>query len=197
MRLDLCAVAMGLLVFTGSARNWAQEQGKEPQAKPSSGATDSTSTEKPPAKFSDEDVAAEFQRLTGTWRPKSGVLAGEKFPDEVCKQIKLELSNGRYKSTFNEEVSSGTIELDLSKEPRAMDITIEDGSDAGKIIKCVYKLEDELLHVAYSLAFDDVRPTKFESNQDNKLLLIIYEHPDEPANSNNQQTVSPQSPRDK
>jgi uncharacterized protein (TIGR03067 family) len=198
MRLDLCALAIGLLIFTDSAVNWAQEKGTEAQAKPPAGSPDSTPAEKTAAKSTDEDIAAEFKRLNGAWRPKSGVLAGEKFPAEVCQQIKLELSNGRYKSSFNGEESSGTIELDLSKKPWAMDITVKDGSDAGKVIKCAYKFEDELLHVAYSLAFDDVRPTEFESNQDNKLLLIIYERSeDKSAESDSQPAAPAEIPRDK
>jgi uncharacterized protein (TIGR03067 family) len=102
-------------------------------------------------------------------------MAGDKLPDELLQNNELAFTENRFKSLANGDTSTGTIKLDMTSEPRGMDIVFEDGVNQGKTMKCIYKIEDDCLHVAYSLAFDDVRPIGFESNQDNKLLLIVYE----------------------
>ena len=197
MRRYLCALVLGLLTFAGTAQNWAQEQAHESSPAAAATLAKPAPDDKPPAKFTTEDVALEFKRLTGVWRPKNAMLAGEKLPDEVCQRIQLDLSSGRFKSLANGNESAGTIVLDLATEPRAMDMTFENGSEAGKTIKCVYKFEDDNLHVAYSMAFDNVRPTQFESNQDNKQLLIVYQHHEEPKKPIDQPAAVPETKRDK
>lgn len=171
MRQNLFAICLLLLICASTAQVFGQNQSGTEQ-KPS--ANGSVAVQEP-AKFSEQDEATEFKRLAGVWRPSSAMLAGDPVPDEVCRRIELQLKDGQFKSFANGVESSGKIKLDLSQEPRGMDITIEDGPEKGKTIKCVYKFEGEKLHVAYSLAFDEVRPAEFVSNQDNKLLLIVYE----------------------
>ncbi len=179
MRRNLWSVAFAFLIWFSAARNWAQDQTAPAIAPEPANVDQQVDKIKEPKKFSEEDVATEFKRLTGVWRPISAMLAGDPVPDEVCKRIELQLTDGQFKSLTNGIESSGKIKLDLSNELRGMDILIEEGQEKGKTIKCVYKFEDDKLHVAYSLAFDEVRPTEFVSNQDNKLLLIVYKIADD------------------
>jgi uncharacterized protein (TIGR03067 family) len=165
----LGALLLGLLGW--SAMGWAEEQ--EPTDRPAGSANADAGT--PQRKVSEEEIAAEFERLAGHWRPIEGSLAGNSLSPELCKSIKLELSAGAYQSTVNGVASSGKITLDLTSDPPAMDILVDAGPDDGKTIKCIYKWEDQKLHVAYSLDGSDARPKEFVSNQDNKLLVFIYE----------------------
>lgn len=183
MRPNLCTLAVAVWLTALTAQIWGQDDTQGNQAKRPEKAARSAQDEKPPAKVTDEDIAAEFKKLSGTWRPDWGELAGNKLPDEVCAGILLEMGEGTYRTVANGVESTGKIVLDLAKDPRTMDITLGDGPDAGKSLKCIYKFVDDELHVAYSLAFDDVRPTEFESNQDNKLLLFIYKRDEESEKS--------------
>jgi uncharacterized protein (TIGR03067 family) len=183
--LYLAVVSIALIGVCGFAL------GQDPAAKPTAKPPQESPTVQPKAQQTDDELADEFKRLSGAWKPKFATMAGDKIPDEVCKNIQLDMTPGRYQTITNGVESSGSIQLDLKAEPRSMDITIEDGPEAGKTIKCIYKFEGEELHVAYSLAFDEVRPVEFESNQDNKVLLIVYQHADKANDAPDRSSKSP------
>lgn len=178
-RRNLWAIAFAVLIGFAEARISAQDQTAPPPTPAPTKVDPQLDDIKEPKKFSEEDVATEFKRLTKVWRPVSVILAGNAIPDEFRKQIELQIEDGKYKSMSNGVESHGKLKLDLSKDICGMDIFIEEGPEKGKTIKCIYKFDDDKLHVAYSLAFDEVRPTEFVSNQDNKLLLIVYQIADE------------------
>jgi hypothetical protein len=46
-----------------------------------------------------DDAKDEAKSMEGTWLASSAELAGEKFPDEVRKSIKMVLSDGKYTVT--------------------------------------------------------------------------------------------------
>jgi uncharacterized protein (TIGR03067 family) len=111
----------------------------------------------------------------------------------LCKRIRLEFADGKFHSDSNGEKSDGKVTIDPTTTPANMDLLLEEGAEAGKTLKCIYKLENDLLYIAFSVAMDQVRPIDFESNQDNKLLVLEYERtqerlparaesPKEPAN---------------
>lgn len=162
MRRYLCIMLAGLPVLAMGSSILAQDT-----ATPAAAVTSS------------DEIAAEWKRVAGLWRPKSAVLAGDKLPAEICTNIRLRISEGAFQSDSNGERSAGKMTLDPASTPAAMDLIIEEGAEAGKTLKCAYKLENDLLYVAYSIAMDGVRPPEFESNQDNKLLVLVYERTDQ------------------
>jgi uncharacterized protein (TIGR03067 family) len=196
MRRNLCCSVVAAALLTWAAPSWMQVStiaaGGPIISQQEVSPPNSQRQEPKSAQDAKDETDAEFKRLAGKWIPKSAVLAGDKIPDEVCKNIQLEMSPGRYKTITSGVESSGTITIDVTKEPRSMDIAIEDGPEAGKTIKCIYKLESEILHVAYSLAFEDVRPVDFESNQDNKQLVIVYQRPEKPADESKDSKPEPE-----
>lgn len=185
----ICGAVLGFAFLVHANWIFAQDSGKKEgdSAKQSEPAPAPTST--PVSKI---ELAAEFKRLSGSWRPDSAILAGDKIPDEVCAKIQLDLQDDKFQTLTNGIETSGKISLDLSTDPHSMDIKIEEGPEAGKTIKCIYKIADDHLHVAYSLTFDEVRPTDFESNQDNKLLLIVYRRIDQSESQESSNDAAPE-----
>jgi uncharacterized protein (TIGR03067 family) len=153
----------------------AQSTRNVPAVDPGTSRVVKASSETEAKVVSPEEVAAEYRRLEGVWHPRSATLAGDQFPDEICRGIELSFKDKCFDSFANGEEMSGKIELDMSVEPHGLNLHIDKGTDKGKTLKCIYKIEDGCLHLAYSIAFDNVRPTEFESNQDNKLLLLFCE----------------------
>ena len=43
-----------------------------------------------------DDAKDDAKSMNGTWLPSAAELAGEKFPDEVRKAIKLVIAGGKY-----------------------------------------------------------------------------------------------------
>ena len=112
--------------------------------------------------------------IQGTWLPSEAELAGNKFPDEVRKTIKLVIKDDKYTVTVGEQgTDQGTIKLDPSANPKTMDITGTDGPNKGKTFPCIYELDGDTLKICYDLS-GKARPTEFKTKPDTKLYLVTY-----------------------
>jgi uncharacterized protein (TIGR03067 family) len=112
--------------------------------------------------------------MDGTWLPSAAELAGEKFPDEVRKIIKLVIDDGKYTVTVGKNPDRGTVKLDPSKKPKEMDITGTEGPNKGKTFLAIYEMtDDETLRVCYDLS-GKARPSEFKTEKDTKLYLVTY-----------------------
>lgn len=112
--------------------------------------------------------------LDGTWLPSLAELAGEKFPDEVRKTIKLEIKGDQY------TVTAGTAEHDReickrnpSAKPKALDIMGTEGPNKGKTILAIYERKDDTLRVCYDLS-GKARPAEFKTAAGSPLFLVEY-----------------------
>ena len=117
--------------------------------------------------------AKDGDAIQGTWLPSSAELAGKKFPDEVRTSMKLVMKDDSYTVTVGKQVDKGTVKLNPSAKPKAMDITGTDGPNKGKTILAIYELDGDTLRVCYDLDGKN-RPTKFETKPDTKLFLVTY-----------------------
>lgn len=111
--------------------------------------------------------------LDGTWLPASAEFGGEKFPDEVRKTIKLVLKGDRYTVTAGTQPDSGTIKVDPSAKPKAMDITGTEGPNKGKTFPAIYEHDGDTLQICYDLD-GKARPTEFKSKPGTKQFLVTY-----------------------
>jgi uncharacterized protein (TIGR03067 family) len=111
--------------------------------------------------------------IAGTWLPSSAELAGQKFSDEVRKTIKLAINGDKYTVTVGTQVDQGTVKLNSSADPKALDITGTDGPNKGKTILAIYELDGDTLRVCYDLSGKS-RPTEFKTKADTQLFLVTY-----------------------
>jgi uncharacterized protein (TIGR03067 family) len=93
----------------------------------------------------DEGAENDAKKIEGTWKPATAELAGKPFPDNVLKTMRLVLADGRYRVTYEEPAppappDEGTVKLDATKSPRAMDIVGTRGPNHGKTIPAIYEL---------------------------------------------------------
>jgi uncharacterized protein (TIGR03067 family) len=117
--------------------------------------------------------AKDGDAIQGTWLPSTAELAGEKFPDEVRKTMKLAIKDDKYTVNVGEKVDKGTVKLDSSAKPKAMDITGTDGPNKGKTILAIYELDGDTLRVCYDLSGKSY-PTEFKTKADTQLFLVTY-----------------------
>ena len=111
--------------------------------------------------------------IQGTWLPSAAELAGEKFPDEVRKTIKLVIKDNNYTVTVGPKVDKGTVKLNPSARPKEMDITGVEGPNKGKTILAIYELQGDTLRICYDLTGKS-HPTEFKTKADTKLFLVTY-----------------------
>jgi uncharacterized protein (TIGR03067 family) len=121
------------------------------------------------------DDAKEIEAMQGTWLPTTAELGGQKFPDEVRKSIKLVLKGDQYTVTVGTEGNDrGTVKVNSSAKPKAMDITGTDGPNKGKTFPCIYELTGDTLKVCYDLS-GKARPADFSTKPGTQLYLVTYQ----------------------
>ena len=75
--------------------------------------------------------------------------------------------------TLKEGKDFGSLKLDETAKPKAMDATKTEGLEAGKVLKAIYELSGDTLRVCY--AFDgETRPTAFATEDGSAWVLITY-----------------------
>ena len=117
---------------------------------------------------------AKDDTIDGAWLPSSAELGGKQFPDEVRKSIKLVVKEGKYTVTVGKEgTDQGTIKLDPSAKPKALDITGTEGPNKDKKILAIYERNGDTLRVCYDLSGKS-RPTEFKSEAGTQLFLVTY-----------------------
>jgi len=116
---------------------------------------------------------AKDETIDGAWLPSSAELGGKKFSDEVRKTIKLVVKDDKYTVTVGAAVDQGTVKLDPSAKPKALDITGTDGPNKGKKIPAIYERDGDTLRVCYDLSGKS-RPTEFKSEAGTQLFLVTY-----------------------
>lgn len=123
--------------------------------------------------------AKDKDAVQGTWIPATAELAGEKFPDDVRKSIKLVIKDDQYTVTVGSQGDDkGTIKLDPPATPKTLDITGTDGPNKGKTFLCIYELKhDEANGDTWRICYDlsgKARPTEFKTAPNTKLYLVTY-----------------------
>jgi uncharacterized protein (TIGR03067 family) len=121
-----------------------------------------------------DDAKDGAKSIDGTWLPSAAELGGKKFPDEVRKTIKLVIGDGKYTVTVGKKPDQGTIKLDPSRKPKALDITGTEGPNKGKTILAIYERTDDTLRICYDLS-GKARPTEFKTKEGTLQFLVTYE----------------------
>jgi uncharacterized protein (TIGR03067 family) len=116
---------------------------------------------------------AKDDTLDGTWLPEKAELAGQPFPDEVRKTIKLVINGDKYTVTVGQAVDKGTVKRMPKATPKEMDITGTDGPNKGKTFLAIYERKGDTLRVCYDLSGKE-RPKEFKTAAGSQLFLVEY-----------------------
>ena len=117
--------------------------------------------------------AKDGDSIAGTWLPSEAEFAGQPFPDEVRKTMKLVVQDDNYTVTVGTKVDKGTVKLNPSAKPKALDITGTDGPNKGKTILAIYERDGDTLRVCYDVSGRG-RPTEFKTQLGTQLFLVTY-----------------------
>ena len=97
--------------------------------------------------------------LQGTWRLTS--LNGRSLPAQG-PQITLSIVGERYQQALDGKVTErGTIKLDVSTQPAAIDLAITEGDDSGKAQIGIVELTDGTLRMCLDTPGAGQRPSEF------------------------------------
>lgn len=112
--------------------------------------------------------------IEGTWVPAMAELGGKKLPDEFSKTTKLVVKADKYTVTAGKAVDQGTVKLNPTAKPKALDIIGVEGPNKGKTIPAIYERDGDTLRICYDLSGKS-RPTEFKTQPGSQLFLVTYQ----------------------
>jgi uncharacterized protein (TIGR03067 family) len=112
-------------------------------------------------------VDADQEKLQGKWTVESCAFNG--MPVDALKDAVREIKDVKYTLTsLSGDVFNGTIKLDASKQPKQIDLELND-----RTLKGIYEIDGDTLKIGYALEGDE-RPTELISKPDSGVVLVVH-----------------------
>ena len=122
-----------------------------------------------------EAVAKELRAFQGTWRLDSKEEDGKKFSEEEIKDV-IGTIDGSGKVSIrrgDEVIGAGTIKLDPTKKPKAIDVTFTEGRHKGLIALGIYEIDGAAFRVCIAIDGGQ-RPEEFSANSGSGRTIVVY-----------------------
>jgi uncharacterized protein (TIGR03067 family) len=127
-----------------------------------------------PAPADDKAAREELERHQGTWRASTSVYEGQEAPAEVVRSITRTVEKDHVVWKRDGKSFAGTrIELDPSRDPKAIDVIPDGGQDRGERVLGIYKLEGDRLTICMA-APGQPRPKEFKAEKGSGYTLRTF-----------------------
>ena len=115
----------------------------------------------------DDAVAKEDKKFEGTWNVVSMESGGKKVPEEHFADMTFTFKGKTYEQKVGDMiVEGGKQDLDPSKKPLQMDITVSEGDAKGKKQLAIYEWDGEdTVKICAANHGEAKRPEKFETKE--------------------------------
>lgn len=113
----------------------------------------------------------DLDALQGEWTLASGERNGEKIPEDVAKSLKRTVQGNKSTVTRDgETLAQGTVTLDPTQKPKAIDVKLE-GADT--VIKGIYELSGDTFKICYGGPGEE-RPKEFTAKEGSGHTLGVW-----------------------
>ena len=121
----------------------------------------------------DDKVAEEDKKFEGTWVVTMMEVGGQKVPDEVFKEMTFTFKGKEYKQKVGDKlVEAGTQDLEPTKTPKQMDITVSEGEAKGEKQLAIYEIDGDKTKICAAIHGDKERPSKFETKEGSMSMIF-------------------------
>jgi uncharacterized protein (TIGR03067 family) len=122
----------------------------------------------------EEAIKKDRKRYEGTWQVISLEVDGNKANEEDAKKITvINEADGKWAiEVEGKVVAKGTSEIDPTKKPKTVDLTMTEGDDKGKTFLGIYQFGDDTRTVCLAQADKD-RPTAFAAPAGSGHILAV------------------------
>jgi uncharacterized protein (TIGR03067 family) len=109
------------------------------------------------------DLEKEVRKFQGIWTFESSETGGKKLSAGELKGFLLTFEGNKHTVKKGDEVIQvGTQKLDPSKSPKAIDVTMTEGPNKGRVMLGIYEFDGDMLKVCFDPQ-GKRRPTEFKS----------------------------------
>lgn len=128
-----------------------------------------------PAWAQDDKVAEEDKKFEGAWIVVSLEVGGNKAEEDQLGEMIFTFKGKNYEQKVGEKlVEAGKQDLNPSKKPMHMDITVTDGETKGKKQLAIYEWDgNDKVKICAADHDDTTRPEKFESKEGSKNMVFV------------------------
>jgi uncharacterized protein (TIGR03067 family) len=121
-----------------------------------------------------EAVKEELDRHQGSWRATSSIYDGQEAPEPIVRSITRTVEKDHVAWKRDGRSFAGTrIELDPSRDPKAIDVIPDGGKDRGERVLGIYKLEKDRLTICMA-APGRPRPGEFKADKGSGCTLRSF-----------------------
>jgi uncharacterized protein (TIGR03067 family) len=116
--------------------------------------------------------------LNGNWQLTSITFGGKEWPvpdefkDLITEVKDLKISTKNINGKLPAEERTGTFSLDTTSRPRSLDLVMDNGPDAHKRLKAIYKLEGDALTVCFDPR-TSAGPADFVTTEQNTYIVAV------------------------
>jgi uncharacterized protein (TIGR03067 family) len=115
--------------------------------------------------------AKAVRQIEGTWKGVS--LEQDGTENEDAKNFTVMIKDGKYDvKNGDEPIGKGKLKLDPTKKPKAMDIEVEEGENAGQTELGIYEIKGDTLRICFAPP-DKPRPKKFSAKEGTGYTLVV------------------------
>jgi uncharacterized protein (TIGR03067 family) len=117
----------------------------------------------------------ELKKLQGKWFVAEHEHGGKKTLAKELANLTLEVQGTKMITYENGEFKEGTsiIGLDPKAKPATLDLRVDKGDDAGKVVKAIWKRTADTLTICVAEPGKD-RPKEFEGKKDTGHTLMVF-----------------------
>ncbi len=120
------------------------------------------------------DLEKELEKFQGRWTFESSEADGKELPAAELKGFILTFEGDKHTVKKGDElIQAGTMKLDPSKSPKAIDVTITVGPGKGTVMLGIYELSGDTLKVCFD-AQGKKRPTEFKSAPGSEIFVNVH-----------------------
>jgi uncharacterized protein (TIGR03067 family) len=129
----------------------------------------------------EESAREELERHQGTWRASTSVYDGQEAPEKIVRSITRTVEKDHVVWRRDGKSFAGTrIELDPSRDPKAIDVIPDGGKDRGERVLGIYKLEKDRLTICMASP-GQPRPREFKAEKGSGCTLRTFIREKTPA----------------
>lgn len=115
------------------------------------------------------DNKSDREKLQGEWKLESGLMAGEKPPEEFIKNFSITFKGETWAVSVNGQEEKGTYKENATKKPKEITFV----SDSGSERQGIYDLDGDNFKICVSEP-GGTRPTEFDSKAGSQSMYLVF-----------------------